>query len=134
MQFHDVFKYTKNCEKNRNTQYKQTEKRGSEEWLNTRRGGASQSDFTAGCVYPHIHLHNRLSSTLQKKEDVPGFHCSIVPGNPVCMLLNGSARVCTAGAFVLWYYGLMQLFRASILFLLIFCTVCLRLNVKHRLE
>ncbi len=78
------------------------------EWWDTY-GNASQSHFTAGCFYPHVHLHICLHSTLQKRDrcvrsqymhkhtrhlftNLTDMHACVslhrcIPGNPACLLV-----------------------------------------------
>lgn len=67
------FKYTKTSttekklERIKKEQARDTINHWESEWWDEY-GSASQSDFTAGCLYLHIHLHICLHSTLQKKD------------------------------------------------------------------
>lgn len=147
------FKYTKTSttekklERIKKEQARDTINHWESEWWDEY-GSASQSDFTAGCLYLHIHLHICLHSTLQKRDrrvqsqyrhkhtrhlftNLTDMHAcvsvhSCIPGNLVCLLVFWLLVMCmdlcviTAGAFVLWYQRIM------LLFILIF--LCIRLT------
>lgn len=85
------------------------------EWWDTY-GNASQSHFTAGCFYPHVHLHICLHSTLQKRDrcvrsqymhkhtrhlftNLTDMHACVslhrcIPGNPACLLVIWLVVLC----------------------------------------
>ncbi len=111
------FKYTKTSittektgrEREKKEQARDTINRWESEWWDTY-GNASQSDFTAGCLYPHEHLHICLHFPLQKRDRCVRsqymhkhtafihkshwYACLCIPGNPACLLIIWLVVLC----------------------------------------